>query len=160
MPVRDPVHFIAVNLRVPSHADFRTYSDSIVKPTLGFCRAESVIGKLRQQSRPWFSLFLGMSVHPEMESPCGNPEHLGRGEDHLACGWSVDPFVFLAFSSGASYGGETNQRRVPSSLRSRSTPRIKLTDFVCWCRVRRRADLILFLDSGIIVFFRLALISR
>src|SRR5216683_4422948 len=119
MPVRNPVHFLAVNLRVPSPQLFVLLLNSPVQPPV-FCRAD----RLYRNTVHHHGLAFFLLRHARPPALCSrHPKRVVA--DHLVCGWS-GPSVFLgAFFWRLLRGRNCTNGGFPSSLRSRSTPRIK-----------------------------------
>src|SRR5712692_3376584 len=101
MPVRNPVHFLAVNLRVPSPQLFVLLLDSPVQPSV-FCRADRLYRNTVHHHG------LGFFLPRHARSPALCSRHSERmASDHLVCGWSGPLRFFWAFSSGPCSGRET-----------------------------------------------------
>src|SRR5258708_22172843 len=82
MPVRNPVHFLAVNLRVPSPQLFVFLLDSSVQPPV-FCRAD----RLYRNTVHHYGLGFFLLRHARPPALCSR--HAKRvSADQLVCGWS------------------------------------------------------------------------
>jgi hypothetical protein len=119
MPVRNPIHFLAMHLRVPSPQLFVLLLDSPLQPPcsaglIGFIGIPSTITALG-------FFFLGMRFlrHGALDarSRCRRTIYFAGGVDSF--GFFGAFFVRLPRGRNCTNGG------FPSSLRSRSTPRIK-----------------------------------
>src|SRR5438309_6196819 len=82
MPVRNPVHFLAVNLRVPSPQSFVLLLDSVVQPPV-FCRAD----RLYRNTVHHHGLGSFLLRHGRPPALCSRHPEL-MASDHLVCGWS------------------------------------------------------------------------
>src|SRR5260221_14324649 len=133
MPVRDPVHFLAVNLRVPSPQLFVLLLDSLVQPPV-FCRAD----RLYRNTVDRHGLGFFLLRHARSPALCSrHPKRVAAG--HLFCRWSAPLRFFLAFSSRACSGAETAPTAVSLPVFASVRRRASIDRFRRWLGARQRA---------------------
>src|SRR5258707_4832709 len=101
MPVRNPIHFLAMHFRVTSPQLFVLLLDPPLKPPV-FCRAD----RLYRNTVHHHGLGFFLLRHGRPPAVCSrHPERMAS--DHLVCGWSGLLRLFWALSSCPCRGGET-----------------------------------------------------
>src|SRR6266567_7199078 len=132
MPVRNPIHFLAMHLRVPSPQLFVLLLDSPVQPPV-FCRADRLYRNTVHHHGLGF--FLLRHARPPARCSC-RPKQVSA--NHLLCGRTGLPRFFLVFSSCACSGEETVPTAVSRPVCAHVRRRASSHRFLRWSAVRRK----------------------
>src|SRR5260221_10781366 len=133
MPVRNPIHFLAMHLRVPLPQLFVLLLDSPLQPPV-FCRAD----RLYRNTVHHHGLGFFLLRHARPLALCSrHPERTAL--DHLVCGWSGLLRLFWALSSCACPGEETVPTAVSPPVCAHVRRRASSHRFLRWSAVRRKA---------------------
>src|SRR5437660_838919 len=133
MPVRNPIHFLAMHFRVTSPQLFVLLFDSPLQPPV-FCRAD----RLYRNTVHHHGLGFFLLRHARPPARCSRrPTQVSA--NHLLCGWSGLLRLFWALSSCACPGGETVPTAVSLPVCARARRRASSDRFHRWSAVRRKA---------------------
>src|SRR5260370_30558881 len=133
MPVRNPIHFLAMHLRVPSPQLFVLLLDSPLQPPV-FCRAD----RLYRNTVHHHGLGFLLLRHARPPARCSWPPKQVSA-NHLLCGWSGLLLLFWVFSSCACSAEETAPTAVCLPVCARVRRRASSDRFRHWSGVRPRA---------------------